>query len=88
MEVKDSMKKFMVYLDDGKSVYKVAVPAKNENAAREYVRGNGDVIAVKDVTSDFPISAECVANALNKDGFGEIEINLITRCLIQCNIAL
>lgn len=80
------MKKFMVYLDDGDIVYKVAIPAKDEKAAREYVQGNGEVIAVKDITVDYPISAEKVSQALKRASFGETEINLITKALQQINI--
>lgn len=80
------MKKYMVYMDDGKDCFKVAVPAKSEKAAREYVKGNGEIIAVKDITEDFPISAEKVASALLSAHFGEIEIDLITRCLQMNNI--
>ena len=38
---------YTVYMDDG-DAFKVTVPAESEAAAREYVAGNGDVIAVKD----------------------------------------
>lgn len=81
-----TMKKYMVYLDDGDNVYKVAIPAKDEKAAREYVKGNGEVIAVKDITNDCSISAEKVGEALKKAGFGETEMDLITRALHQINI--
>lgn len=80
------MKKYMVYMDDGKNCFKIAVPAKSEKAAREYVKGNGEIIAVKDVTEDFPIFAEKVANALLSTHFGEIEKDLIIRCLQMNNI--
>lgn len=75
------MKKYMVYLDDGRDCYKVAVPAANEKAARKYVEGNGEVIAVKDITEDYPISLDKVVQALRNAQFGQIEIDLITRCL-------
>ena len=81
------MKKYMVYMDDGKNCFKVAVPAKNEKTAREYVKGNGEIITVKDVTEEFPISTEKVSKALLSAHFGEIEIDLITRCLQMSNIA-
>ena len=80
------MKKYMVYMDDGKNCFKIAVPAKNEKSAIEYVKGNGEIIAVKDVTEEFPISTEKVAKALLSDHFGEIEIDLITRWLQMNNI--
>ena len=80
------MKKYMIYMDDGKNCFKIAVPAKNEKSAIEYVKGNGEIIAVKDVTEEFPISTEKVAKALLSAHFGEIEIDLITRCLQINNI--
>lgn len=81
-----TMKKYMVYLDDGKDCYKLAIPAKDEKAAREYVQGNGEVIAIKEVTSEFPISADKVAQALQNADFGEYEIDFITRALQEINI--
>lgn len=77
----------MVYLDDGKDCFKAAIPATNEKAARKYVEGNGEVIAVKDITEDFPISLDKVAQALKNAQFGQIEIDLITRCLSFNDIA-
>lgn len=75
------MKKYMVYMDDGRDCFKVAVPATNEKEARKYVEGNGEVIAIKDITEDFPISLDKVAQALTNAQFGQVEIDLITRCL-------
>ena len=81
------LKKYMVYMDDGKDCFKVAVPAINEDAAKEYVKGNGEVIAVKDVTNDYEISIDKVAAALKNEEFSQIEIDFITRCLIFSGIA-
>ena len=81
------MKKYLVYLDDGKSVYKIAVPAKNEAMARKYVEGNGEIIVVKDITADYQISLEKIATALNEAHFAETEIDLIIRCLAINDIA-
>lgn len=81
------MKKYMVYMDDGRDCFKVAVPANNEKAVRKYVEGNGEVIAVKDITEDFPISLDKVAQALKNAQFGQIEIDLITRCLSFNDVA-
>lgn len=33
------MKKYMVYMDDGRDCFKAAIPAANEKAARKYVEG-------------------------------------------------
>lgn len=80
------MKRFMVYLDDGDNVYKLAIPAKDEKAAREYVQGNGEVVAVKELESRDLISAERVAQALESANFGKYEIDFITRALQEINI--
>ena len=83
-----TLKKYFVYLDDGtEDVLKVAIPAKNEKDAREYVNGNGEVIAIRDVTERYPISAEDVARALLNAGFGQTEVDLITRTLTSTRIA-
>ena len=76
----------MVYLDDGDNVYKLAIPAKDEKAAREYVQGNGEVVAVKELESRDLISAERVAQALENANFGKYEIDFITRALQEINI--
>lgn len=81
------MKKYMVYMDDGRDCFKVAIPAVSEKEARRCVEGNGEVIAVKDATKDFPISLDKVTQALKNAQFGQIEIDLITRCLSFNEIA-
>ncbi len=80
------IKKYMVYLDDGKDCYKLAIPAKDEKAAHEYVQDNGEVIAVKEVTNDYSISADKVAQALQNAGFSKYEMDFITRSLREINI--
>ena len=75
------LRKYVVYLDDGEFIYKLYVPAINEEAAKTYCEGNGDIVAVKDVTEEFPILADCVAAALKNYGFGETEMDLILRTL-------
>ncbi|MBD5532846.1 MAG: hypothetical protein HDQ98_11745 [Lachnospiraceae bacterium] len=75
------LKKYMVYLDDGRDCFKLAIPAKDEKAARQYVAGNGEIIAVKNITSEFPISKSKVFDALKAASFGESEIDFIIRTL-------
>ncbi len=81
------MKKFMVYMDDGRDVYKLAIPAADETVARKYTEGNGEVVAVKDVTEDWPISLDKVVKALRLAQFGQTEIDFISRCLSFDRIA-
>ena len=81
------MKKYFVYMEDRDYVFKAAIPAESEKKAREYVQGNGEVITVKDVTNDFPIDADKVAQALKAYGFGEHETDFVVRALREINIA-
>lgn len=81
------LKKYLVYLDDGKAVYKIAVPAKSKAAAEKFCEGNGEVIKVKDITNEVPIDAEAVAHALKGRNFGEMEIDIIIRTLTSTGIA-
>lgn len=37
------MKKFMVYIDDGRNAMRIAVPAENAKAAKKYAEGNGEI---------------------------------------------
>ncbi len=85
--MKSTLKKFIVVMDDGKDIFNVAVPAEDENVARNYVAGNGEVIAVVDVTESFPISVDKVIDALKNAYFSDVEINLIQRTLTLTNIA-
>lgn len=81
------LRKYMVYIDDGHNCFKCAIPAKDETHAKKLVSGNGDVISVKDITNEYPISLDCVSDALLSRGFGRTEIDLILRTLSICDIA-
>ena len=81
------MKKYLAYMDDGHNCFKLAIPADSVKAAKKYVAGNGEVIKVSDVTEEYPISLEKVGQALFAAGFGEYEVDFITRALLQINIA-
>ena len=79
-------KKFIVYLDDGCSVYKIAIAAPDEKTAAAYCEGNGEVIAVKDVTADYPIDANRVAKALMDAGFSGNEKDFIVRLCTEFGV--
>lgn len=79
--------KFFVYLDDGKNVYKVAIAAVSEDAAKAFCAGNGEIIAVRNVTKDYPISLDKVRKALKNAEFGEYEMDFICRALAEFEIA-
>lgn len=76
-----NLKKYFVYIDDGKNVFKEAIPAVNEKAARDYCAGNGEIIAVKDVTNEIKISRNKVFDALKNAGFSDIECDFVVRAL-------
>lgn len=78
---KMTVKKYVVYLDDGKDCFKVPVQAENQELACQYVAGNGEVIAVRDVTNDIPILSDKVVSDLRRAGFGEIEVSLMIKAL-------
>jgi hypothetical protein len=82
-----ALKKYLVYMDDGKDVFRLAIPAENKKAAADYVKGNGEIVKITDVTDRYPISLEYVYKALTSAGFGETETDLITRTLLQAEIA-
>lgn len=81
------LKKYLVYLDDEKDVFKVAVPAKSEVDAKKFCEGNGEVIKIKDITDETPIFADVIVEALKMRNFGETEIDIIIRTLIRTGIA-
>lgn len=78
-------KHYVVYMDDGHA-FKLDIPARTEKEAREFVSGNGEIIAVRQGirTASDPISIDCIVNALQKAFFGQMEIDLITRALRDC----
>lgn len=74
-----------VYCDDGVSCIKVTIPAESKKSAAEYVRGNGDVVAIKE--SDLQdINCDCLTDTLRRDGWGKKEISLITNLLYMAGL--
>lgn len=80
-------RKYFVYIDDGENVYKVAVAAASEDSAKAFCAGNGDIVAVRDVTDDYPIRLDKVSQALSIAGFGTYETDFICRALAELEIA-
>ena len=82
------MKKFKVYVESGEDVFVEYIPAKSEKEVRKIVTEiyGCDIIKVKDVTDEITISADIIAEELNRR-FGRAEIDIITRALRQIGIA-
>lgn len=79
-------KVYNVYLEDKDNVFKVTVPAENEKKAIEYVKGNGEVIKVKLNPDLQNIHLETLANTLLRNGWGRLEVDVITRALAQVGL--
>lgn len=80
------LKKYMVYLDDGHNFFKVAVPAEDEDKAKEVINDNNSndkIIAIKEASQDYPISIKKVIDALKQADFDKVEIDLISRTLMR-----
>ena len=80
-------RKYFVYIDDGENVFRIAVAAVCEEAAMGFCEGNGEIVAVRDVTDDFPIDVGKVRSALSNAGCGEPEMDFICRSLVEFRIA-
>ena len=80
------MKIFKVYLDDGRNVFKVRVPAFDEEQATNYCRGNGEIVAVKEET-EFPgILSEWLQDKLKQTDMTSEEQCLIERIINNCGL--
>ena len=79
-------RKFFVYIDDGENQYRIAIAAACEDSARAYCDGNGEIVAVKDVTERLVITADEVFQALNDAGFSRVKMDFILRCLAEFDI--
>lgn len=77
----NKLNKYFVYVDDEHEVYKLCVPAESEKVAREWCNGSGEVVAIKDVTEEYPIDAGKVRRALSDAGFIDHEVDWMVRAL-------
>lgn len=78
------MKAFFVYIEDGHDVFKVIVPAIDEEDARNYVSGNGEVILVKE--AHVQIDQYKLGEVLHNGGFSALEADLISRVLMRVGL--
>ena len=76
---------YTIYQDDGEHCCKEVVPAFTEEGASKYVEGNGEVIAVKENGLQ-DINISYLVDTLKSDGWGQQEIDIITRALMQVGL--
>lgn len=81
------MKKYIVYIDDGRKTHRLPTPATSMKKARQCWEGNGDIVCVKEL-KDYDIPLADVRKALYDYGFFcEDEIDFIARTLLFSGIA-
>lgn len=76
---------YNVYLDDGHDTYKIVVPAETKKAAIDYVRGNGDIIAVKEDKETY-INVDRLVTDLEKCGWTTTETDILQRLIAQTRL--
>lgn len=90
------LKIYKVYLEDNDSCFSTLIPAENEQEVAKQVEGNGEIIAIKDVSDTSRIDTDTVYDILrngNKkvNAITEKQINLFVRVLyiwIKNNLSL
>lgn len=79
------MNVYDLYMDDGHNTFKITVPAFSKKDAKEYVEGNGEVVAIKPSELQ-DIDLNCLADTLKRNAWGQQEIDVITRALAQIGL--
>lgn len=74
-------KVYQCIIDDGHSLYKEFIPAKSKAKLLNQWGGNGRFVEIQDVTIAYPISEQCLTEALQMRGFGQAEQDIIRRIL-------
>ena len=76
---------YNVYVDDDDYVYKAVVAAESEEAAKDRINGDGEIIAVKEVPfQGFDLSR--LAITLRKSGCSQMEIYIILDVVAQVGL--
>lgn len=80
------MKIFNVYLDNGRDVFKVRVPAFDEKQAIDYCDEGGEVIAVREETEIPYVCCHWLAEELRKTDMTAERQLLIARIVENCGL--
>lgn len=73
-------------MDDGQDCFKATVLAQSKQGAIDYVNGNGEVIAIRENETVKDIDVDCLADTLKINGWGNMEIDVITRLITICGL--
>lgn len=82
----EKMKIFKVYVDDGRNVFRVRIPAFDEKQAVDYFDGNGKIIAVREETEYLGICSDWLEEQLRKTDMNASERILISRIVKNCGL--
>lgn len=77
---KNAWNVYSVITETSRDAFKMLIPAPDKKTACDYVEGNGDIVSCK--VTDWDIDVECLADTLARNGWGQSEIDIITRTLI------
>lgn len=76
------MKVFSMILETNRGLLKHTGVFKNKKDAQLFTSDNeGELIVINDVTYDFKVNLVALEETLLKNGYGEIEVELITSIL-------
>jgi len=81
MENKCKHQMYEAIVDAGDHVFKVNRIARDEEDFKSIYGGNGELVRLRNVTEDFPISENAVRTALVTAGFGEAEVEAVVHLL-------
>ena len=76
-----AFKVYDVYMDDGRDVFKVVIPAESKQAATKAVAGNGEVVKIRESSSVPFIDCNKLTDTLRQNAWGDAEIQVITRVI-------
>ena len=72
-------------MNDGHDCFKATVPAQTEEQAAEYVKGNGEIIAIKKADLQ-DIDCDTLRSTLLNAGYDQQETHTISRLIEVCGL--
>ena len=76
------MKKiYKVIFEDEAGAFREYIPADSVAQLKRQYGGNGDIVSIKDITTDAPIYLDTLRKTLLNAGYGQMEIDSIIRTL-------
>lgn len=73
---------YEVVMEINGEIKKEVIPSTSNKTLRKSFP-DAEIIKIKDVTKDYPINANKLANLLSFNGWGNVEINTILACVKQ-----